>query len=142
MTKVDFHILPAFQEHERIKYVTRLIRKAQSQSLNVLISTEDEAHQRAVSEGLWASSPDSFLAHEHIEEDFHPIQISCSDACGQHHQVLINLCNQTPNYFSRFERVFEVVSQEPSVLNASRSRYKFYKDRGYALTRHDLRDRV
>lgn len=142
MTKVDFHILPAFQERDRLNYVTRLIRKAQSQSLNILISVEDEAHRQMTSDAIWAASPDSFIAHEPISNSFHPLQISIDDDCGDHHQVLINLRKQTPSYFSRFERVFEVVSQETEILNASRARYRFYKDRGYALAQHDLRDRV
>ncbi|MFQ3229916.1 DNA polymerase III subunit chi [Reinekea sp.] len=142
MTKVDFHILPAFHERDRLNYVTRLIRKAQSQSLDILISVEDDEHRQMTSEAIWAASPDSFIAHETIGSNFHPVQISIDEDCGEHHQVLINLRKETPSFFSRFERVFEVVSQETEILNASRARYRFYKDRGYALAKHDLRDRV
>jgi len=70
------------------------------------------------------------------------VQIGWHAEPGQHHDVLINLAAEIPEYFSRFERVFEVVSQDPAVLNATRSHYKFYQDRGYPLKRHDLRDRV
>ena len=142
MTKVDFHILPAFHETDRLSYLVRLVRKAQSQSLNILISVEDDEHLAQTSQALWAASPETFLAHEPIEASFHPLQLSTSDQCGEHHQVLINLRKEAPSFFSRFERVFEVVSQEPDILTASRARYRFYKDRGYALAKHDLRDRV
>ncbi len=142
MTKVDFHILPSIQEEDRLLYVARLTQKARSQSLNVLIAVEDGSHKSALSTALWNLSSESFLAHESIEENHCSIQISENNNCGEHHQVLINLRKQTPDYFSRFERVFEVVSQEPSVLATSRERYRFYKDRGYPLSQHDLRDRV
>jgi DNA polymerase-3 subunit chi len=142
MTKVDFHILPTFHETDRLNYVVRLVRKAQSQSLNILISVEDDDHLEQTSHALWAASPESFLVHEPIDEKFCSLQLSTSDQCGDHHQVLINLRKETPSFFSRFERVFEVVSQEPEILTASRARYRFYKNRGYALAQHDLRDRV
>lgn len=142
MTKVDFHILPSIQEEDRLLYVARLTQKARTQSLNVLIAVEDESHSSALSAALWNLSSESFLAHQSIDEDHCSIQISESDNCGQHHHVLINLRKQTPDYFSRFERIFEIVSQEPSVLATSRERYRFYKDRGYQLAQHDLRNRV
>ena len=142
MTKVDFHILPSIQEEDRLLYVARLTQKARKQSLDVLIAVEDDLQKSALSERLWNLSSESFLAHESVDDNYCSIQISTNDNCGQHHQVLINLRKQTPAYFSRFERLFEVVSQEPSILATSRERYRFYKDRGYQLSQHDLRDRV
>jgi len=142
MTKVDFHILPTVQESDLLQYVVRLTQKALSRSHQVLIATQSDEQSHLVSQALWAWQPDSFLAHTRIEEAHFKLQISHSDQCGDHHDVLINLRHQIPNYFSRFGRVFEVVSQQPDLLKASRDRYRFYKDRGYPLTRHDLRDRV
>lgn len=142
MTHVDFHILATTQNTEWLAYVARLTRKAQQKGMSVLIAVDQENQLEAVSRALWALSPESFLAHEPITEPYFPIQITYNEDSGQHHQVLINLCADVPIFFSRFERVFEIVSQKPEGLPLSRKRYKFYKDRGYPLTQHDLRDRV
>ncbi|TCS41328.1 DNA polymerase III subunit chi [Reinekea marinisedimentorum] len=142
MTKIDFHILPSDQDTQRYKYVARLVHKAQSRNHQILIATESEAQAQEVSNALWSLSSEAFLAHTTVSNDHYPLQISFSGHCGEHHDILINLCHQTPEYFPRFGRVFEVVSQRPDLLESSRTRYRFYQDRGYALTRHDLRDRM
>jgi len=45
---------------------------------------------------------------------------------------------QAPAFFSRFERVAEVVTQEPDHLEALRAAWRFYKDRGYPLQKYDV----
>jgi DNA polymerase III subunit chi len=52
--------------------------------------------------------------------------------------VLLNLGTAVPPFFARFERVAEVVLNEASARAESRRRWAFYKDRGYALTHHDM----
>jgi len=36
-------------------------------------------------------------------------------------------------FFSRFERVIEIVTQDENDARLGRERYSFYKDRGYEL---------
>ncbi|MES9977893.1 MAG: DNA polymerase III subunit chi, partial [Candidatus Thiodiazotropha sp. 6PLUC5] len=57
---------------------------------------------------------------------------------GAEKDVLINLSQEVPNFFSRFERVAEVIDQEPPVVTAGRERFRFYRDRGYPLKKHDI----
>jgi DNA polymerase-3 subunit chi len=51
---------------------------------------------------------------------------------------MINLAAEVPAFFSRFERVLEVVDGDASRRAQSRSRFKFYRDRGYELATHNL----
>ena len=57
---------------------------------------------------------------------------------GDHHQILINLQGEIPTWFSRFERVIELVQPESEDEQTKRENFKFYKERGYALDFHDL----
>lgn len=141
MTKIDFHILPTADRAETLNYVCRLALKALSLEHRVLIAVEHSEHRDQLSSALWHFQPDSFLAHNNINEPHYPLQISDTDECGEHHDVLINLCSDIPEYFSRFERVFEVVNQQSEFLEASRKRYRFYNDRGYDIQRNDRRQR-
>ena len=52
--------------------------------------------------------------------------------------VLINLAPEVPLFFSRFERVAELVDENDSVRRSGRSRYTFYKERGYPLRTHEI----
>jgi DNA polymerase-3 subunit chi len=142
MTKIDFHILPTVQTADVYQYVARLAQKALGRNHKVLIAIPDADQGQAVSTALWAFKPESFLAHNDITEAAYSLQLSHTDDCGEHHDVLINLCAKTPDYFTRFARVFEVVCQQPEWLTTSRERYRYYQDHGYEIERHDLRDRV
>ncbi len=55
-----------------------------------------------------------------------------------HHQLLISLHDETPSYFSRFERVIEIVGADEADSLRGRARFKFYRDRGYELRHIDL----
>ena len=142
MTKIDFHILPTIQENDVFHYVARLVQKAMARQHQVLVATSSAEQALAVSDAIWACSPESFMTHTLIDQPHYPLQISHNHQCGEHHDVLINLCAEIPEYFSRFERIFEVVCQQPQWLSASRDHYRFYQDHRYAIDRHDLRERA
>jgi len=43
-----------------------------------------------------------------------------------------------PSYFSRFRRVVEIVTRDSDDRALARDRFRFYRDRGYEITTHDL----
>ena len=53
-----------------------------------------------------------------------------------HHQVLVNLGAPVPAQFARFERLIEIIGSEDDELAAGRERFRFYRDRGYAIEMH------
>ena len=53
-------------------------------------------------------------------------------------EVLINLAEEVPEFFSRYERVAEVVDANEVRRERSRERYRFYRDRGYKLNTHQV----
>jgi len=67
-----------------------------------------------------------------------PVEVGSGEAAADHHDVMINLSAEVPPLFSRFERVAEIVLNDPDALAASRRRWSFYKDRGYQLQHHDM----
>ena len=139
MTKIDFHILPSADDNATYHYVARLANKARGKAHQVLIAVNSKEEIEPVSQALWSVSPDSFLAHTESASAPFPLQLTATDECGDHHDVLINLCHDTPAFFSRFNRVIEVVSQDPVRLQSSRARYRDYSDNGYPIERFDLR---
>ena len=55
--------------------------------------------------------------------------------------VLVNLHPDPPPFFSRFERLAEVVSSDEAQIVAGRARFRFYRERGYELRQHDWTER-
>lgn len=52
--------------------------------------------------------------------------------------MLVNLGDDIPAWFGRFERVLEIVSGNEAERAVSRARFKTYRDKGFPLQTHDL----
>jgi DNA polymerase-3 subunit chi len=143
MTRIDFYILPQDDEHSRLLYACRLAEKAWQQGNRIHIHTASSAMAQAMDELLWTFRPEAFLPHNILPASQHsPIHIGSGDDVGTHHDLLINLTDSIPAMFSRFERVAEIVTQQPEPLAASRERFKFYREQGYALDSHTIGKRT
>ena len=134
MTRVDFHS----KVPDKLLYACRLVRKARAADMKVVVYLQDAQQQRAFDDALWTFSEQDFLPHVAAGDALAaqtPV-ILTHDAAEAlpHHQVLINLSQQTPEHFARFERMFEIVSMDDADLMAGRERYKQYQQRGYPLT--------
>jgi DNA polymerase-3 subunit chi len=57
------------------------------------------------------------------------------------HEWLINLRLERSAHFAAFDRVAEIICQDDAVREAGRAHYRFYRERGYPLHHHDLKDR-
>ena len=68
-----------------------------------------------------------------------PVVIGLNQAPpGERWDVMINLAADVPDFFSRYERVAEVVDANTTRREQSRERYRFYRDRGYKLNTHQV----
>ena len=141
MTRVDFYILEQQQGEARYRFACRLAEKAWQQGNKVYIHTENAEQSQRLDELLWTFRVGSFVPHsldDAAEADSSPIHIG-HDAEPKHHdEVLINLAAEVPLFFSRFERVAELVDQDEQVKQQGRGRFRFYRDRGYPLENHTI----
>ena len=106
--------------------------EARHESNGCLHPDEHQAKHPAGFDG--AVSPHALQGEEHSER----VAIGWGQDPGDHNDLLINLQLEIPAFFSRFQRVAEVVTQDEGSLNALRQSWQFYRDRGYQLERHDL----
>ena len=143
MTRVDFYLLPQADEDARWHFTCRLADKAWRLGNRLLVHTANSNIGGKLDELLWSYRADSFMPHAVLPASQHvPVHIGWGDDSGSHHDLLINLGENIPGFFSRFERVAEIVCQQPEQLAASRERYRFYRERGYELQMHDLKKSV
>jgi len=136
VTRIDFHSkIP-----DKLQYACRLIRKAQAANTKLVVLAADQNQLAEIDTLLWTFSEQDFLAHVQAGDELAaqtPIILTAD--CERplpHHHALINLSRQTPDFFARFERMFELVSNDEQDLIAGRERYKYYQQRGYPLTHH------
>lgn len=139
MTKIDFYVLPETTGEARWLFACKLAEKVQRMGMRVLIAVDSAADAQQLDDLLWTFKPESFVPHQLLGGNKPaPVEITCSDQAGDHQGLLLNLSKTIPTWFSRFERVSEVVIQEPQMLATSRERYSFYKSRGYPIDTRKL----
>lgn len=143
MTRIDFYILQAAAAEGKARLVCKLTDKAYRAGHRVYIFAPDTAAAQRLDELLWTFHPGSFIPHGlHLSgkelEDDAPVLIGHQEPPEHHHDVLISLSPQVPPFFSRFERLVECVGTDDEDKAQSRERFRFYRERGYALETHNV----
>jgi DNA polymerase-3 subunit chi len=158
MTKIDFYIL-AENSQRNIDYLTcQLTEKAYMQNNFVCIQSQSAEQANNLDELLWKYKAESFLPHYHhldhapkvelsstIKEKYdYPILINSNQTIPTNYnpknlnEVLINLSTKTPDFFSQFHRLAEIVDKDENSKQLARQRFRFYKDRGYEINTHQM----
>ena len=136
MTSIDFY----FNAQDRLQVACRLAGKAVSQKKRMLIYAPEPEVASRIDKMLWTWPAIGFVPHCALHDPLAPLTpVLIADAetpavC----ELLLNLAAQCPPHFERFERLLEVVPTDDAERQAGRSRYRFYHDRGYRISHHDL----
>jgi len=142
MTRVDFYILESAAPDAGALVACRLAEKAYGLGHRVYIHADDGASARELDELLWTYRAGSFVPHglydPQAEPAPAPVLIGAEEGPEGHADVLINLAGEVPMFFSRFERVAEVISGDAEARQRGRERFRFYRERGYDLETHKL----
>jgi DNA polymerase-3 subunit chi len=138
LTSIDFY----FNADDRLGVACRLAGKALQRNQRVLIYAPQAEMAQRIDRLLWTSQAVSFIPHCYVHDSLAtdtPVLIASDDmpppaTCD----VLLNLAAECPPFFERHERLLEIVDQDKDQVLAGRARFKFYRDRGYAISNHDL----
>lgn len=136
MTRVEFY----FNVADKFEKTAELCEKALVKGRQLTVYTHDGEMSDEVQKSLWQHSPSSFLANSKVDEvnsQFSPIVIDSQGENLLQDDVLINLQNTQPLFFSRFRYLVELVGNEETDKTAARARFRFYKDRGYDIKSTD-----
>lgn len=141
MTKIDFYLLSGSGQAVREAMACKLVNKVYLMQHQIYIHVSSQQDAARLDDSLWTFTPGSFIPHMIYQpgnESTEPVVIGYQDHTPPVHDVLLNLSEDVPLFFSQFERVAEVVDANETSRAQARSRFKFYKDRGYDLTTHEL----
>lgn len=142
VTRIDFYQIDSSEAP--LAFTCRLIDKIYHGGHHIHIHTVDLAQAEELDSLLWSFRAERFIPHAicGLEDDAEiNVKISHDAEPNDHRDVLINLSGQVPDFFSRFERVAEVVPLDKNSRTSARENYKFYKDRGYELQYHQMKER-
>jgi DNA polymerase-3 subunit chi len=139
VTTIDFY----HQVDDKHDFVRRLCAKALATRSKLMLWPADQEACRRLSRLLWSVPATGFVPHVTAGDplaELTPIILDSEPARFPHEQVLVNLRAEVPPFFSRFERLVEIVSVDEEDAREARNRFRYYRDRGYELRPHDMRN--
>jgi DNA polymerase-3 subunit chi len=138
VTEISFY---TFADN-KLDVARKLAAKAYSQGRRVMIYAPEPTVADAIDRLLWSTPALGFLPHCRDSDSLAaetPVLIGANAAALAQADVMINLHHDWPPAFARFERLLEIVGQDQTDSEQGRVRYRFYQERGYAITPIDLR---
>ena len=137
MTQIDFY----FHVEDKLKTACALSAKAFARGLKTVVWCADADAAQKFSRVLWTTPATGFVPHCSSSDrlaQVTPVIVDHGEAQVSHDDVLLNLRQECPPFFGRFERLIEIVGIDEEDRRVARERYRFYRDRGYPITSHDM----
>ncbi|MFY3138633.1 DNA polymerase III subunit chi [Achromobacter xylosoxidans] len=149
MTRIDF----AFGAPDRLRTACQVVRKRYLAGQRLVVYCKEGSRLTAFDRMLWAFDDTSFVPHVLANDPLAaetPVILTAGDpwqaaqaavADGQPQPWLLNLDDACPPGFDAFERLLEIVSDDPDDKQAARQRWRAYQGAGHTPHSHDLSQR-
>lgn len=142
MPNVDFYLLSAPSKQDTYRFLCRLVEKAYQQHYHAYIHTSSLEEAQCLDNLLWTFRDISFIPHQVGETNstlLSPSILIGTDKPKLHTlDILFNLTQDAPSFFSEFSRIIEVVSEEKNDKIQARKKYKVYKEQNCPLATHNI----
>lgn len=139
MPRIEFYILPGDKPDERLLAACKLALKGWRHGLPVFLRCADAQQCQALDELLWNFRTDTFLPHNLQSEDpLAPVVIGMNEEPAQANGLLINLAGDISAHLPQFQRIIEIIDQEPDRLAGGRENFRSYRQRGFDPRRVEL----
>ena len=138
MTEITFYT----HADDPLDVARRVTVKAYGQGRQVMIYAPDATTADAIDRLLWTTPALGFVPHCRDSDALAgetPVLIGANAGALRSADVMINLHTGQPPAFARFERLVEIIGLDEAGVEQGRERWRFYKTRGYALAKHDMR---
>ncbi len=132
MTRIDFY---RYAEDKQ-RLACRLAAKAYAKPSKLVVYSPDAKVLADFDRNLWTFQATGFVPHCFADSPLAaetPVVLASSGEALPHHDVLLNLADEWPPFFSSFERLLEIVATDETDKELARARYSFYKKRGYEI---------
>ena len=137
MTEIKFF----FNVNSKLHFACKLAKRAHEHGRKLIVYAPSTRLTDEFDRLLWTFSQLSFVPHvkaAHPLAAETPIVIANDDTGLTHHEALLNIGDEPPPFFSRFDALREVVSIDADDRASARERMKFYKSRGFEVQTQDM----
>ena len=138
MTQIDFYT----HVDDKLRTACVLAAKACARGMKLTVCCPDPETAQRLDRMMWTTPATGFVPHCPPNDPLAAQTPVIIDFRAEdnllHDDVLLNLRAEQPPYFSRFQRLIEIVGLEDDDRAGARERFRFYRDRGYEIRTHDL----
>ncbi|NNL06759.1 MAG: DNA polymerase III subunit chi [Gammaproteobacteria bacterium] len=138
--RIDFYKLRNQSRSGIELFCCQLADKVVKMDKPVFVLTHDAVQSRQLDDFMWTFNDSSFVPHDIQDNDDNadtPVIIG-HDIPERSRYLLINLTDMMPARLYGFERVAEIINDEPAVLHRGRQRYSNYRNDAYPLHYHEI----
>ncbi len=137
--QVDFYVL-ARPTQSAGELACRLAMKAWEGGHRVVVRVDDERAARGLDEQMWDCPAGRFLPHARgAAADAAPVAIvTARDELPTGRDLVINLSADPVRSAERFDRLLEIVPADPALRDASRGKYRSYREQGLSPETHTM----
>lgn len=139
VTRADFYLLSTPLQEINL-FVCRLIQKIYLQQHSVFVYVQSSTDAIKLDTLLWTFNDISFIPHA-VYDATKPM--ACSVQIGHtvpqnKIEILCNLTQDVPSFHDAFDRIVEIVPQEPESRANARKKYQAYQTLNYQLATHNI----
>lgn len=137
MTEIKFF----FNVDNKLNFACKMAKRAYDDGRKLIVYAPSPKLADEFDRLLWTFSQLSFVPHVkagHPLAAETPIVIANDDSGLTHHDSLLNIGDDPPPFFSRFDALREVVSSNADDRARARERVRFYKSRGFDVQTKDM----
>jgi DNA polymerase-3 subunit chi len=137
MTQISFF----HGTQNRLLAVATWLGRACSEGKRVLVYVPAVERSKELDRLLWATPATGFTPHCKSDESLAaetPILLASGLDNPPHDECLLNLSDEVPPGFSRFQQLIEIISVAEEDRLPGRERFRYYRERGYPLETRDI----
>lgn len=130
---------------DRLEAVVAWLARAGREGKPVLVYVPLAEQGNTLDRLLWTQPATGFAAHCRAGDTLAaetPIVLAADLDHPLHDECLLNLSDEVPPGFSRFQQLIEIVSADDNDKLPGRERFRFYRERGYPLEARDISEGV
>jgi DNA polymerase III subunit chi len=137
MTQINFF----HGARDRLHAIAAWLGRAGIEGRQVLVYVPVGEYCEQLDRLLWTYPATGFAPHCRAKDKLAtetPIILAADLDTPPHDGCLLNLSNEIPPGFSRFQHLIEIISVEDEDRLPGRERFRFYRERGYPLENRDI----
>ncbi|MDP5241197.1 DNA polymerase III subunit chi [Uliginosibacterium sp. 31-16] len=126
---------------DRLRAACAITAKAVRQGRKVVVYAPEPGLAKRYDSLLWAAQPLSFVPHVAASSPLAartPVVMAQALNDLPYDDVLINLADDLPDGYERFQLLVEIVAADEAGRSAARARWRFYKEHRHTVQAYDL----